>query len=248
MRRHSQPSTLAGATLLTVIALVFVLSAAIAERNDSDATAPPSTANPAVVIADGLARSLWTSNVRSAPRPDAEVVAVLPADREAALVARAGSGAWLLVAYPPDGPEGWLPAQRLQVDAATIGRLPQVTPPAPEATASADGSELPDLTITEIYVVPGNRLAFRLQNAGAGPLVQVALGLGLTVSGAEAPAPLTVEAAALEPGETAAVVTTVVLSESGQVSIDLDPDGLIEESNEENNSLIADVNLEESAP
>ena len=246
MRRHSHPSTLAGATLLAVTALVFVLTAAFSSPGHSAAPSTPSS--PAAGTPDNLARSLWTSNVRSAPRPDAAVVAVLPENRDAVLVGRAGAGAWRLVADPPGGPEGWLPAQRLEVEAAAIARLPEVTPPAPEATPTGDGSGLPDLTITEIYVVAGNRLAFRLQNAGAGPLVQVALGLGLTVPGAEEPAALTVDVAALEPGETAAVVTPVVLSEGGEVAIELDPDAALEEANEENNALTADVALEGAIP
>ena len=248
IRRHSHPSTLAGATLLVVITLGFLLTAVLPDSDDPPATdTPPSSATPAAT-ADNLARSLWTSNVRAAPRPDAEVVAVLPAQRDAALVARAGSGAWLLVAYPPGGPEGWLPAQRLELDAAAIERLPEVTPPAPEVDPAGEGSGLPDLTITEIYLVAGNRLAFRLQNAGEGPLVQVALGLALTVPGAEEPAALNVDVAALEPGGTAAVVTPVVLVESGEVTIELDPDAAIDETSEENNVLTAVVTLEGSAP
>jgi hypothetical protein len=239
---------LAGATVVAVIALALLLMAALPEAGSTPTPNAASTAAASTATAGNLARSLSTSNVRAAPRPDAEVVAVLPQDREVALVARAGTGAWLLIAYPPGGPEGWLPAERLDVAPATVAGLPEVTPPAPEATPAGEGSGLPDLTIAEIYVVPGNRLAFRLQNAGDGSLVQVALGLALTVPGAAEPAALNVDVAALEPGGTAAVVTPVVLVEGGEVTIELDHDGAVEETNEDNNALTTEVTLEGSAP
>lgn len=238
MRRHSHPSTLAGATLLVAMLVALALNRAL----PSDAGSAPLTPSEPVDGAAGVpvARARWTSNVRTAPRPDAEVVAVLPAGREASLVGRAGAGAWLLVAYPPEGPEGWLPAQRLDADSALIQQLPEVSPPAPTPHAG-DDSALPDLTITEIYVVSGDRLAFRLQNLGDGALVSAQLGLALTVPGASEPAGLTVDVATLEPGETAAVVTPVVLSTSGEITIELDPDGAIEETDEANNTLTADI-------
>ena len=245
IRSRAHPSTLAGATLLGAILLALLFAAAL-----PDADGPRTAASSPTPTPEGeanLATAVWTSNVRDAPRPDATVVAVLPVDREVALVGRAGNGAWLLVAYPPGGTEGWLAAERLDVDDARIEALPEVAPPAPEAPPEGDGSGLPDLAISEIYVVVGNRLAFRLQNAGEGPLVEVALGLALTVPGAEEPTALSVDVAALEPGGTAAVVTPIVLAEGGDVSIELDPDAAIEEADEANNALTANINLAEPA-
>ena len=185
-----------------------------------------------------------TTNVRAQPERFAEVVAILPADREARALGRTSDGSWVRVAYPPDSSmTGWAPAAALRIDGGALEALPvvaTVASPTPAAVADGQNEEaLPDLMIADAFLLQDGRLAVGIRNVGGVSLVETIVPLNVSKVSGDILGVLRIGPTTLAPGASATVVTTVVVTETGSYLLELDRPDEIRESGEFNNSYIA---------
>jgi hypothetical protein len=233
------------APLLVGVAIVVAAAlaiGAIALRGEAAPRADaPASAAAAPVPAGERATAAATANLYSWPDRSAEVAAIVPAGRQAALLARSEDGAWLLVAYPPDGGvRGW-------VHASAFGEPPERTAALPLASATAAASSgereraraLPDLVIAEALLLQGGRLAVVLRNLGAAPVTEATVTLHVSTVAGELVGVLRIGPATLAPGGAATVVTPLSIAEPGSYRIELDPANELAEAQDGNNALQA---------
>ncbi len=196
-------------------------------------------ATPAVSVA----RLATTSNLYARPARASELVAVIPAGREARVTGRTEDAAWLRVVYPPQSSlEGWVP--RANFVAATVPDLTSMPALAPETvsstggrgTGTGDGELLPDLTVASADVQPNGNLAVRITNEGRAPF---AGRTGLQVSGADGEIlgvlDVDLTESPLVPGRSASVNTGIQVRRTGLFVIEVDRGNQVKESGEFNN-------------
>ena len=204
--------------------------------------APGGAASPA--DADGALRAVAaaTTNVRAAPERFAEVVAILPGEREADLLGRTADALWVRVAYPPGSSStGWVPADAMALGDGTLDSLPVfATAPPPEVvaadTVAPDGERLPDLVISDAFLMQNGRLAIAIRNLGDGALVEAFIPLNVSKTAGDIVGVLRIGPTTLAPGAAATVVTQVVVAETGSYLLELDRADEIREVHEFNNT------------
>ena len=246
-KRHVRPPVLAGAAIVLVAGSVIGMISAFDHRSGSG---PPTLVAEVEVqpLADGpdTVNVYATSNVRAGPEATAAIVAIIPGGGSAEAIGRTADGQWVRVAYPAGSTiRGWLPASRIAIDREALDRLPA---DAPLPSASAAGSAaaavpaadaLPDLTISEVFLLQDGRLAIHIRNVGAGGLADAEVPLTVTKMSGELLGVLRIGPTTLGPGGSATVVTPIVLSETGSYRLELDRPDEIRESREFNNSYSA---------
>jgi len=212
------------------------------DRGDDDEI-PGTSDEPATAAAEvNAVRASVTTNLRAEPDRFAEVVAILPGEREVRTLGRTSDGAWVSLAYPPDSPTtGWVPAPALRINDATLERLPVlVTIAAPAPDAAGDGAptaeQLPDLLIADAFLLQDGRLAVGIRNIGEASLVETLVPLIVSKAAGEILGVLRIGPTTLAPGASATVVTPVMVSETGRYLLQLDHSDEIRESGEFNNS------------
>lgn len=177
-KRHVRPPVLAGATIVLVAGFAIVMISAFDHRSGSGLPAP--VAGVAVLPVEAgpdTVEVYATSNVRAAPEATAEIVAIVPGGRPAEAIGRTADGQWVRVAYPAGSTiRGWLPASRVVIDREALDRLPADAPlpsaPAVTAeTAAPTADALPDLTISDVFLLQDGRLAIDIRNVGGGGLI-----------------------------------------------------------------------------
>ena len=232
--------------MLTTAAVLGALAALGARERDAGPLVAAPTAT-AAVTPEGpagavVARAAAATNVYALPDRAAELVAILPGGQTAVVEGRSEDGAWLHVVYPPGSTLlGWVPAAVLTVERGASAALPVVTTdvPVPAAGSAPPASEqerLPDLTITEAFLLEDGRLAVGIRNIGTAALVQTVVPLRVTKAEGDILGVLEIGPTTLGPGARATVVTPVVVTEAGNYRIVLDAPNGIAESQESNNA------------
>lgn len=235
--------------MLTTAAVLGGLTALGTRDREARAfTAAPDQATQLTTLAasDVVARAIATTNVYAKPDRASELVAVLPSGQPAAVEARADDSVWLRVVYPPGSEQrGWAPAAALAIERGETASLPAVAArpqgraAGAPAAASATGGALPDLTVSEVFVLDDGRLAVGIRNAGSATLLETTVPVRVTKAEGDILGVLQVGPTTLLPGARATVVTPVVVSEPGNYRIVLDAGNDIAESRESNNALAA---------
>lgn len=242
-KRHVRPPVLAGATIVLVAGFAIVMISAFDHRSGSGLPAP--VAGVAVLPVEAgpdTVEVYATSNVRAAPEATAEIVAIVPGGRPAEAIGRTADGQWVRVAYPAGSTiRGWLPASRVSIDREALDRLPADAPlpsaPAVTAeTAAPTADALPDLTISDVFLLQDGRLAIDIRNVGGGGLINTEVPLTVTKVSGELLGVLRIGPTTLGPGGSATVVTPIIVSETGSYRLELDRPDEIRESQEFNNS------------
>lgn len=197
---------------------------------------------PPAVAAGNLARVATTSNLYARPARAAELVAVIPAGREARVTGRTEDATWLRVVYPPQSTiEGWLPRTNFVADAVPdVGSVPalpaEVIASSSGSASAAEGDSLPDLTVASADVQPNGSLSVRITNEGRAPF---AGRVGLQVAGADGEilGVLDVDLTdrPLAPNRSASVNTGIEVRRTGLFVIEVDRGNRIKESSEINN-------------
>lgn len=194
-------------------------------------------------IGSTTARLAVTSNVYVRPARPAELVAVIPAGREARVTGRTEDGAWLRVVYPSQsGIEGWVPRANFVTDGLpSLASLPSLAqaPAAGSASGpagSVEGDALPDLSVASAEVQPNGNLAVRITNEGRAPF---AGRVGLQVSSADGEIlgvlEVNLTSQPLAPGRFASVNTGIEVRRTGLFVIEIDHVNSVKESGEFNN-------------
>ena len=242
---HFRPPILAGVAIVTVAAAVIGLIAIADGRTDAPASAAPASPGavpPAATNGALLATAAATTNVRAAPERFAEVVAILPGERDADLLGRTADGLWLRVAYPSGSSSaGWVPAAAMALRDGALDALPVLAttpPPEPAAadTDAADGEALPDLVISDAFLMQNGRLAIAIRNVGDGALVEALIPLNVSKTAGDIVGVLRIGPTTLAPGAAATVVTQVVVTSTGSYLLELDRADEIREVHEFNNT------------
>ena len=245
-KRHVRPPVLAGVAIVLVAGFVVIMISAFDHGSGSGPSAPLAAVE-VQPVADGpnTVYVYATSNVRAGPEATAEIVAIVPGGSPAEAIGRTADGRWVRVAYPAGSTiRGWLPASRIAIDREVLNRLPADAPqpsaPAVSAaTAVAAADALPDLTISDVFLLQDGRLAIDIRNVGAGSLSGAEVPLTVTKVSGELLGVLRIGPTTLGPGDSATVVTPVVVSETGSYRLELDRPDEIRESQEFNNSYSA---------
>ena len=203
-------------------------------------SAPVDTTGPAAV--SSTARLATTSNVYARPARASELVAVIPAGREARVTGRTEDATWLRVVYPPQSSlEGWVPRANFVADGlpdlATMPALaPESVTSAAGVSAGGEGDALPDLTVASADVQPNGNLAVRITNDGRAPF---AGRVGLQISGADGEIlgvlDVDLTERPLAPGRFASVNTGIEVRRTGLFVIEIDRANSVKESGEFNN-------------
>lgn len=186
-----------------------------------------------------------TTNLREAPEIAAGVVAVIPGGRGAELLGRSGDGAWAHLAYPPGGVEGWAPLASLEiaetdlaaapVRATVPGSTPAATGEAGVDPATPGAGTLPDLAVTNAFLLPDGRLTVSLRNGGDAPLEQQRISLQVSSAEGEILGVLEIGPTSLAPGAVATAITPVTVRRTGVYVLEIDRLDMIAESSEFNN-------------
>ncbi len=245
-KRHVRPPVLAGAAIVLIASFVIVMISAFDHRSSSG---PPASVAPVqvrpIVIEPDTVRVYATSNVRAEPQASAEIVAIVPGGSPAEAIGRTADGQWVRVAYPAGSTiRGWLPASRIEIDRETLSRLPAdplltSAPAASAATPVPAADALPDLTISDVFLLQDGRLTIDIRNIGTGSLAGVEVPLTVTKLSGELLGVLRIGPTTLGPGGSATVVTPIVVSETGSYRLELDRPDEIRESQEFHNSYSA---------
>ena len=240
--------------MLIVVAAALTLAAIAVLDDDDGAPEPPrAVASVEPTPTPPLATALVTTNLREQPQPTAPVVAVIPGGRDAELRGRSEDGAWAQLSYPAGGLggiEGWAPLVSLRVAEAELAAAPVLAgPPTVGATGGAtDGTPaggagaagagidaLPDLAITNAFLLPDGRLTVSLRNGGGAPLEEQKVSLQVSSAEGEILGVLEIGPTSLAPGAVATVVTPVTVRRTGVYLLELDRGNAIAESSEFNN-------------
>ncbi len=226
-----------------VIALIAASEGSADDRSVALTASPsPSAEAGASNTGDVSVRAATTANVRAEPSRFAEVVAILPRDREARALGRTSDSAWVRIAYPPDASTGgWVRADALQLLAGAVDDLRVLVtvspaPPPTDGGAVAGGEELPDLIIVDAFLLRDGRLAVSIRNVGDAPLIEAFVPLNVSKSAGDILGVLRIGPTTLAPGASATVVTPVVVKETGSYLLELDRSDEIRESHEFNNT------------
>ncbi|TAJ21775.1 MAG: hypothetical protein EPO65_00725, partial [Dehalococcoidia bacterium] len=189
-----------------------------------------------------FARVATTSNLYARPARASELVAVIPAGREARVTGRTEDASWLRVVYPPQSSiEGWLPRANFVADAvpdvASVPALPaEVIASSAGSVSATEGDSLPDLTVASADVQPNGNLSVRITNEGRAPF---AGRVGLQVAGADGEilGVLDVDLTdrPLAPNRSASVNTGIEVRRTGLFIIEVDRGNRVKESSEINN-------------
>lgn len=203
---------------------------------------PLTASTPPVVVAGTLAKVATTSNLYARPARASELVAVIPAGREARVTGRTEDAAWLRVVYPSQSTiEGWVPRTNFVTDAvpdvASIPALPaEVIASSSGSTSVVEGDSLPDLTVASADVQPNGNLSVRITNEGRAPF---AGRVGLQVAGADGEILGVLEVdltdRPLAPSRSASVNTGIEVRRTGLFVIEVDRGNRVKESSEINN-------------
>lgn len=221
--------------------------ALIALRDGVDADGSPETVPPVAATAspasDAPVLAVETANVRALPDTAAEVLAVLSSGQQAEPIARTDGGDWVRVAVPPGSAgRGWVLAASLDLRADRLAALPVAATmalPAPAADSTPSADALPDLVISDVFLLQDGRLEVRISNAGAGTLRERRIPLHISRASGETIGVLLTGPVTLEPGRVATVVTPVVVSRTGSYLLEVDRPDEIAESEEFNNIFSA---------
>ena len=235
--------------MLTTAAVLGALAALGARERDAGLLVAAPTAT-AVATPEGpagavVARAAATTNVYALPDRAAELVAILPGGQTAVVEGRSEDGTWLRVLYPPGSTLlGWVPAAVLTVERGASAAVPVVATDVPVTAAGSppppsNEERLPDLTVTEAFLLEDGRLAVGIRNAGTAALVQTVVPLRVTNAEGDILGVLKIGPTTLGPGARATVVTPVVVTEAGNYRIVLDAPNEIAESQESNNARTA---------
>lgn len=183
-----------------------------------------------------------TSNMYARPARASELVAVIPAGREARVTGRTEDATWLRVVYPMQSSlEGWVPrANFVATGLPDLASMPAVAPEAVSSAAGASagtgGDTLPDLAIASADVQANGNLAVRITNDGRAPFSGR---VGLQVSGADGEIlgvlDVDLTERSLAPGRFASVNTGVEVRRTGLFVIEVDRANAVKESGEFNN-------------
>ncbi len=247
VRLHLRPPILAGVAIVVVAGFVIALLAA----SEGGATDPPVAPTASLSsppeggtsdAEDVSVRAAGTANVRAEPNRFAEVVAILPGDREARALGRSSDSAWVRIVYPPDASTGgWVRADALQLPAGAVDELRvlvtvSTAPPSTDGAVVASGEKLPDLIIVDAFLLRDGRLAVGIRNVGDAPLIEAFVPLNVSKSAGDILGVLRIGPTTLAPGASATVVTPVVVTETGSYLLELDRSDEIRESQEFNNT------------
>ncbi|MEZ4501621.1 MAG: SH3 domain-containing protein [Dehalococcoidia bacterium] len=239
---------LAGAAVIAAAALSMALLDFFEVGSTSASPIPvEARATPPGPDADGLAEAYSTSNVRLRPDPSAEVVAIVPAGHAVELLARAPSGEWLRVAYPPASTvQGWVPANRLESAPAEVAALPEAAASSEVSASTSESTtagpaprDLPDLVITDVFLLQDGRMSVDIRNEGPGTLIDTAIPLHVTRASGEIVGVLEVGPTTLVAGASATAVTPIVVPSTGTYLLQLDRQDVIHEAVETNNGYSA---------
>jgi len=238
-----------------VVAAALIL-AAIAVLDDDAALAEPVTVasvEPAPAVP--LATALVTTNLREQPQPTSAVVAVIPGGRGAELRGRSEDGGWAQLAYPPGAVEGWAQLASLNITETELAAAPVLAGPPTEGapidgtSAGGPGAEaLPDLAVTNAFLLPDGRLTISLRNGGTAPLEEQQVSLQVSSAEGEILGVLEIGPTSLQPGAVATVVTPVTVLRTGVYVLELDRTNAITESSEFNNRFSQLLVAHDSAP
>ena len=244
-KRHVRPPVLAGAAIVLVAGFVIIMISAFDHRSGGAPPAPVAAVDVQPIAAGpDTVRVYATSNVRAKPEATAEIVAIIPGGSPAEAIGRTADGQWVRVAYPAGSTiRGWLPASRIEIDRQALNSLPADAPlpsaAAASATAVPAADALPDLTISDVFLLQDGRLAIDIRNIGAGSLAGVEVPLTITKVSGELLGVLRIGPTTLGPGGSATVVTPILIAETGSYRLELDRPDEIRESQEFNNSYSA---------
>jgi hypothetical protein len=235
---------LAGAAIVLVAGFVIAMISALDRGSGLPAPFAGVEVQP---VADGpdTVDVYATSNVRTGPEATAEIVAIIPGGSPAEAIGRTADGRWVRVAYPAGSTiRGWLPASRIAIDSEALDRLPvdAPLPSAPAVTAATAvplADALPDLTISDVFLLQDGRLAIDIRNVGGGGLTNAEVPLTVAKVSGELLGVLRIGPTTLGPGGSATVVTPIVVSETGSYRLELDRPDEIRESQEFNNTYSA---------
>lgn len=244
--QYFRPPLVAG---LAIVLVAGVAIGAIALFDDGDDGPAPALQSPTPAGDSAMftvpVRS--TANVRAEPDRRSRVVAILPGGREVEALGRTADGAWLRIAHPPGSSvRGWVRAESLALERATVDALPVlatsvVTPPTPEAPGTAETGPaaelLPDLMIADVFLFADGRLALAIRNVGAGSLIEREVPIYIASASGDILGVLRTDPTTLGPGGSATVVTSVIVTSTGNYRIEIDRPDEIRESEELNNSL-----------
>ncbi len=191
-----------------------------------------------------LAQAVDTANVYVRPDRTSERVAVLPAGQRTVLIGRLADGAWLLVTYPVGSTTlGWVRASSLDAPREAPEALAVLpagaltgTAPVPAPAPVAAPTSLPDIAITEVGLLEGDRLAVGIRNLGAIATGESTLTLHVMSLEGELIGVLTIGQTSLAPGASATVVTALAIPRPGSYRVEIDPANEIAEAQKGNNT------------
>jgi hypothetical protein len=171
----------------------------------------------------------------------------VPADHTVELLARTPSDEWVRVAYPPGSTvQGWLPTNRLELTAAEVAALPEAAAASEVSASNTEGATagpaprgLPDLVITDVFLLQDGRMSVDIRNEGPGTLLDTAIPLHVTRASGEIVGVLEIGPTTLVAGASATAVTPIVVPSTGTYLLQLDRADLIHEAGETNNGYSA---------
>lgn len=209
---------------------------------DGYRSAPTAEEPVTPATASSTARLATTSNVYARPARASELVAVIPAGRDARVTGRTEDATWLRVVYPPQSSlEGWIPRANFVAEGfPDLASIPSLAPESITSTAGGaagvESEALPDLTIASADVQANGSLTVRITNEGRAPF---AGRVGLQISGADGEilGVLNVDLTErpLAPGRFASVNTGIEVRRTGLFVIEIDRTNAVKESSEFNN-------------
>lgn len=237
------------APVIAGVGILFIASLVVGVISMIDHEAYPTVTDKTVVT--GVAkpgsnvRVVATTNIRSEPNRLAELVAILPREAEIRMVGRTSDDAWVQVAFPPESSTlGWAAASSLRLDQAFLNGLPIVltidkSVPNARETDPQNTEPLPDLMISDAFLLQDGRLAITIRNIGQASLRETTVPLIVSRMSGDILGVLRIGPATLSPGSTATVVTPVVVTETGNYQFQLDRADEIRELSEFNNLYTA---------
>ena len=234
---------LAGLAIVLVAAIAVTTIVSFDRAADgaasSEATATPT--DPLAALEGVLARAVLTTNLRTTPGRQSEIVAIVPTQQLTRVTGRSADGEWLRLAYPANSDlAGWAPRPSFEVERGDLAAVAVAAIGVPDGgqgipVPSPEDDPLPDLTLIHASLLPNGNLTLVVENVGTGRFIGT-IGLQVTSGSGELLGVLDTRETSLLPNRTATIDTGLQITATGSYLIELDRLDRIEEASEFNNT------------